>query len=155
VPGLLGPEAKTPQCGRVSGDASTNPGGIGCSVADLCAQGWHVCLNADEVARRSPTDCESAYPVGHGDLFFVVRGGASPLGICSADPTAANDLHGCGNIGQPEAQTCQPLERRMGFADCLTSAGIWQCGQASDHLREAALVVKRNAFLGGVLCCRE
>lgn len=153
VPGLLMNSAVTPQCDRMAGNSGLNSAGLGCGVADLCAPGWRVCKNADEVARRSPTDCESAQPPGP-PLFFLVQSAASPLGICGPDRTASNDLHGCGNLGQPEAQTCQPLERRMGFSDCQATGGVWNCGGSAEHLREASVVTKHGPDLGGVLCCR-
>jgi hypothetical protein len=154
VPGAMGPPAVEPHCGRAAGDTGSLGDGQGCSAADLCAEGWHVCRDAAEVARRSPTGCESAVAAGETRLF-VVAAGASLQGVCLPDPAAANDLHGCGGVlGQPETAGCQPLERRMGFADCAAT-GVWACGAAADHLREAAVVTKSDATLGGVLCCRD
>lgn len=154
VPGLLDPAARSPQCDRAAGDTGMNPTGAGCSVTDLCAEGWHVCAGPEEVARLSPTDCESAADSEH-EQFFLVRSGASPQGVCGPDPTAANDLHGCGSLGQPEAESCQPLERRLSFADCLASMGAWQCGGPDDPHREATVVSKPGAAQGGALCCRD
>ena len=154
VPGVLGEIGRTPMCARSAGNTGSNGQGMGCSVADLCAQGWHVCADPEEVARRSPTDCESAAPSAH-PIFFLVTAGASPLGICKADRASTNDIHGCGNLGQPESEGCQPLERRMGFADCLGTNQVWKCGTAEDHLREATVVVKTGPAWGGALCCRD
>ncbi len=154
IPGLLGNLADNPQCDRRAGDTSTNPGGDGCSIADLCFEGWHVCRDPSDVESHSPSECESIGPVDYPRLF-IVRAGASPQGLCTTDPRNANDLHGCGSLGQPETASCQPLDRRMGFADCLGTGGVWSCGTADDSLREAALVTKTDGALGGVLCCRN
>jgi hypothetical protein len=152
----MGLEGREPRCARQGGNGGPRAAdGQGCSIADLCAAGWHVCRDAAEVARASPTGCESAVVFGE-TRFFVVAAGASAQGICLPDPAAANDLHGCGGdpLGQPEGAGCAPLERRMGFADCAAT-GVWSCGTADDHLREAALVTKSDSTLGGALCCRD
>lgn len=154
IPGLFGDKAQNPQCGRQAGNQGANLSGIGCSVADLCAEGWHVCRDAAEVERLSRTDCESAVPPGQ-TRFFVVLQAASPQGTCYPDDSVANDLHGCGTWGQPENASCHPLDRRMGFADCLASGESWWCGRAADHLNEARLVFKSDGALGGALCCRD
>jgi hypothetical protein len=153
-PGVLGSPTPSSACYQ-AGDSSLNPNGIGCGAADLCAAEWHVCGGAADVARHSPTgDCESC--VLPGELrFFLVAAGASPMGICTPDPEAANDLHGCGGLGQPESDACAPLVRRMGFADCLATRGVWHCGGEPDSLREAAIVTKPGVGMGGVLCCKN
>lgn len=154
VKGLLSRDALMPGCAYQAGNTGENPMGVGCSVADLCAQGWHVCRNAEEVASASPTDCESAADPEH-PQFFLVRAGASSQGVCAPVAVAANDLHGCGTLGQPESEACQPLERRLSFADCAASSGAWICGGADDPHNEANLVHKPLATLGGALCCRD
>jgi hypothetical protein len=154
-PGVIGSPDLLPACELQAGDTSANPSGAGCSAADLCAQHWHLCRDGTDVSQHSPTGgCESCVPAGE-PRFFLVAAGASAMGICSPDPQAANDLHGCGGLGQPESDGCAPLVRRMGFADCLATHGVWSCGTASDSLREAAVVTKREITLGGVLCCRD
>jgi hypothetical protein len=153
--GVLGSSGISPTCARNAGDSSSNPDGRGCSAADLCAESWHVCRDGGDVAQHSPSgDCESCVLPGE-RLFFLVASGASPAGICSSDPTAKNDLHGCGGLGLLETEACYPLFRRMGFADCLATDGVWQCGQEDDHLDEAAVVTKGSPAMGGVLCCRN
>jgi hypothetical protein len=154
IPGVVGAPASSPHCARLGGNSGANPAGIGCSIADLCADGWHVCKDAREVERLSPSDCESAAPPGQ-TRFFAVQGGSSPQGVCYADVAAANDVHGCGTLGQPEVAACQPLDRRLSFADCLASSGVWWCGTASDHLNEANLVFKTDGAFGGALCCKD
>jgi hypothetical protein len=155
-PGVLGGAPDLlPTCDLLAGDTNSNPDGNGCTAADLCAANWHVCRNGDDVANHSPTgDCEGCVPAGE-TRFFLVASGASPMGICSPDPLAANDLHGCGGLGQPEDQACAPLSRRMGFADCHATSGVWNCGGQVDGLREAEVVTKSGTTLGGVLCCKD
>jgi hypothetical protein len=154
-PGVVGPADLRPACGLLAGDTNSNRSGTGCNAADLCAAQWHVCRNGDDVAHHSPTgDCEGCVPAGE-PRFFLVASGASPMGICTPDPQEMNDLHGCGGLGQPETQDCAPLSRRMGFADCLATGGVWMCGGQADSLREAKLVKKAGTTLGGALCCRD
>jgi hypothetical protein len=154
LPGLQNARARTPQCGRAAGDNGMNPRGTNCSVADLCAEGWHVCEDADDVAASSPTGCESASPLGYA-AFFVVRGGATWGGVCGPDREWSNDLHGCGSYGRAESQDCWPLSRRFGFADCADTAGVWLCGGPDQHLDEGSYVAKNGGALGGALCCRD
>jgi len=163
--GLLSPAAREPQCMRMAGNDSPNPEGadcsasnvcVSCSASDLCAPTWHVCLDGPDVASHSPSGCEDILSPGE-QGFFLVMTGASPLGVCyPGSPPPANDLHGCGgNIGQPESDQCPPLTRRMGFADCAATRGVWQCGDSDENLSEAEVVSKPSSSLGGVLCCRD
>jgi len=159
--GLLDPSTRIPRCLRVAGNDSRNPGGLLadgtlCSAADLCAPTWHACLHGPDVASHSPTGgCEGIVSPGD-EAFFVVMAGASPEGVCYPDPSAENDLHGCGSgsIGQPESSGCPPLNRRMSFADCAAT-GVWWCGTADQSLLEADVVYKPDSSLGGVLCCKD
>ncbi len=155
-PGVIGSPDLSPPCGLASGDTSANPAGTGCGAADLCAAGWHICRNGYDVSQHSPTgDCESCVPAGE-PRFFVAATGASPMGICSSDGRAVDDLHGCGGLGQPETESCAPLSRRMGFADCLATDGVWSCGQGgTDSLQEGLLVTIPDPSMGGALCCRN
>jgi hypothetical protein len=154
VGGLLGPQARDPMCMRQAGNDGQNPFGDGCGVADLCAPAWHVCRDAADVRRSSPSGCESAVSSVE-PRFFLTLAGASPQGICAPDRTASNDLHGCGSLGQSESSACEPLNRRMTYAECEASMGVWSCGGPGEHLIEAALVSKKESALGGVLCCRD
>jgi hypothetical protein len=152
--GVVGTPDLPPACNLGSGDSSANPLGTRCGAADLCAPHWHVCRNGGDVAKHSPTGCEGCVSPGE-PRFFLVASGASSFGVCSPEPREANDLHGCGGLGQPESAGCAPLTRRMGFADCLATDGIWSCGSDVDSLREAVVVTKARPARGGVLCCRD
>ena len=48
VPGVTTAASMQPNCGRISGNSSINPQGTGCSVEDLCSEGWHVCTGAED-----------------------------------------------------------------------------------------------------------
>ena len=167
MPGIL--EATTAQCGRAAGNSSENPSGSGCGALDLCATGFHICHNANEVNLRSPTGCQGA--VNDPNLFFATRQGSTGCAICaqgsSTDPTqctgcscamncatsalTGNDLFGCGTIGDT-LTNCGPLDR---FSNdlCAALGPPWQCG--SDGCNEANNVTKSGPAGGGVFCCSD
>jgi hypothetical protein len=165
VPGVL--LTLAPACGGIAGDDGPSPSGVGCSVADLCAPGWHVCASAQEVADRSPTGCAGASDAD--GLFFVTRqssngcglcasgsnldpdacDGCSCVGGCAQTPLTANDIFGCGTAGA--VATCPPLDR---FSNDLCGAlgPPWSCS-ALDGCDEAHAVTKSSSDGGGALCC--
>ncbi len=165
VPGVRA--TLSPICNRVSGDDSTNPSGQGCSVADLCAIGWHVCADKEEVAARSPSGCASAVPPGtpNNGLLFITRQRSTNNIVCEdrASATGVNDLIGCGNLGPSldASKNCAPLDRalasqhdgRCDFNEAEPPLGPWMCGASS--IRESENVTKSGPALGGVLCCRN
>jgi hypothetical protein len=169
VPGILN---AVPNCGRSAGNDGLMATGIGCSAADLCAEGWHICRDGSEVRQSSTTQsCEGCLSGEELVLFIVATGSAvggveqdaspmadaplpSSIGLCGTDYPRTNDVHGCGTLGTPDTELCAPLLRRMSFVDCLGTAGIWMCGDYRDSLREAEVVRKTAPELGGVLCCR-
>jgi hypothetical protein len=150
----------------VSGNTSSNPSGNGCSVADLCAVGSHVCAGAAEVAARSPTGCSNAALVP--GLFFATRQSGTGCAVCSlgtnTDPTTctsascamgclqtmatANDLFGCGSLGLADSN-CGALTRTSGNL-CFSLGAPWSC---QDDIGEALDVTKASSVGGGVLCC--
>lgn len=148
VPGVLGTTA--PACGRASGNSSANATGAGCSVADLCQVGWHVCSDAIDVAGKSDgSGCANAAFAG--DSFYATRQSGNGGGLCEA--TGANDLFGCGSAGStPDPATCGVLDRSS--ADlCAAIATTFVCG--ADGFQEANAVTKADSANGGVLCCRD
>jgi hypothetical protein len=156
-PGLSIEAIRKPSCGRMAGNTGLEPTGIGCGAADLCANGWHVCLGPREVERHSPSQCESVVAPGVA-AFFAVAGGGGTAGDCAAGQFGSmwlDDIRGCGTIGHAEGNGCYPLDRRLEFSDCLATKGAWACGGAATHDQEVKLVVKPNTELGGVLCCRD
>jgi hypothetical protein len=175
-PGLPTYDTLTPACGRQGGDDGPLPGGAGCNVADLCAEGWHVCASDAEVASRSPTGCVGATRENDQPLFFATRQSTNGCAVCangtSTGPECdsasceagcmqtartSNDFFGCGNFGA-EA-TCGPLDR-FSHDLCSGLAGSpWSCDAptpADDNgLCEAYTAIKTGSRYGGVLCCRD
>lgn len=155
VPGVTTPESMAPTCNRMSGNDSANPQGTGCSVEDLCAEGWHVCVDAPEVASTSATgQCD---PVADATpVFWLTRQVQDPSGNC-IPPPATNNLTGCGNMGGMPINpgSCNPLDHRMRQQDCAPTQN-WYCGQTmQDGAIEAQIVVKIGSGEGGVLCCKD
>jgi hypothetical protein len=166
IPGVL--DTTTPACGHVSGNASVNPSGMGCDVADLCGKGFHVCTGPAEVKARSPTGCAGAAP-GPG-LFFATRQSSNGCNACAlgsnTDPSVcdsmscqmgcaqttltANDLYGCGSIGAV-VTTCSVLDRASNNT-CASLGAPWSC---PDPFHEANTVTKPGSAGGGVLCCSD
>ncbi len=160
VPGLSTSIPPSRPCSGESGNTSANPYGFrcfssgtctACSAGDLCATGWRPCLSGKEVSERSRTGCEQILSPGERGLFIAMAG-ASADGVCDRDER--NDLHGCGNVGSPESDQCSPFIRRMGFADCESTGGVWQCGTSAQRVGEANVATKPGPELGGVLCCK-
>lgn len=174
--------ATTPTCARRSGNDGSNREGSGCSAADVCAQGWHVCLGKDEVAAKTNGSCADAVPPGapSSSLFFAVIQNSANNTTCDTS-TGYNDVFGCGNLGiqLTSQKNCGVLTRALastqagtcGFNEAEPNLGPWQClGNMASHLSEGAIVTKigcpntscvysgqpvGNADKGGVLCCRD
>ena len=155
----------SPACNRVSGDDSTNQAGTGCNVADLCASGWHVCADKEDVAASSPTGCSgSADPNARNEVLFITRQRSHNNIVCEdrAVATGINDLIGCGNLGTllDASKNCAPLDRALAsqhdgacdFNEAEPPLGPWVCGPSS--VAESEHVVKQGSEKGGVLCCR-
>ena len=181
-PGIT-PDTVVPACNRQGGDDGPHPEGDGCSSADLCAQGWHVCSTWHEVAAKSPTGCAGATPpdAAPKSLFFAIRQPSANGSVCGEWGDGYNDVFGCGNLGNalPADKSCGPLDRVLastvanscGFNEAEPNLGPWQClGDANSHLNEGATVTKKgcpnhgcsydgqpvgNSDKGGVLCCRD
>lgn len=163
-------------CGG-TGDDNPNPSGVGCTVADLCAEGWHVCKSVSEVAEFAPTGCAAATRPDDPPLFFVIRQSSTGCGICASGKSTgpqcqantcaggceqsdaiSNDIFGCGNFGLPISNAaCGPLNR-FSNDKCVGLAGSpWNCdlpGSEDDTgVCEAYTVTKKSPSHGGVLCC--
>lgn len=148
VPGVL--NTTDPACDRAAGDDALNFVGRGCTVADLCAEGWHVCESAVEVDDRSPNGCVGSTEDTQVNLFFSTRQSGVGQSACSA---GANDFHGCGNLGATGLDAgCAPLDRTSNDL-CTSLPAPWSC--AGSNMMEANQVVKPGPANGGVLCCRD
>jgi hypothetical protein len=176
--GLVPQDTRNPACDRNAGDDAASPAGAGCNVADLCAPGWHVCLDANEVSTVTSTGCAGATQAGDPALLFLTRQSSNGCAVCatgtrtdadcnSASCTAgclqtehlSNDVFGCGNYGATPTASCSPLNRFSGNL-CGSIAGqSWSCNQpgpADDSgLCETFTIVHSNPRTGGVLCCRD
>lgn len=150
VPGVTTAESKALGCGRDGGDDGGNKDGVGCSVADLCAEGWHVCQSLDEIdVAGCPND-------GNEDpAFFVTRVSTAP-GAVSCSASGNDNLVGCGvGVGQAPspADSCSPLDSVLIFSLCDTELDAWDCGANADL--EVDVVTKPKKDEGGALCCRD
>ncbi len=171
-----------PTCGRAAGDDGSLVDGDGCSAADVCAEGWHVCRGQAEVASLAGS-CSGAVPDGTPDksLFFAVSQHSVENTVCDDSATEANDVFGCGNLGTQLGtdKDCGPLDRALasmqpdscGFNEAEPDLGPWECVGGSDsHYAEGSLVTKKgcpgnscsydgyavgSSDKGGVLCCRD
>jgi hypothetical protein len=160
TPGLGSLDSETPQCDRRAGNDGDKPDGRGCSVADLCESGWHVCYNAHEVyVDTMGAGCDDAVAPANGkSVFYVTRQHATGL-VCEASENAAgtNNLYGCGNIGSSaDKVSCTPFTRMLRDSDCVNNSP-WMCsdGPNGTSQDEYDVVTKPGSSRGGVLCCRD
>lgn len=142
---------RTPTC-AATGDSSANPTGRGCSAADLCAEGWHVCADKQDVYAHlvGKPAClwETADEAAR--LFFA---SAQPASFSSCDASGTDDLFGCGSLGNTAPASCDPLARVSGNVCIDLTVGGWDCG--TDFMAEAVHVTKAFATGGGALCCKD
>ena len=179
-PGIT-PDSVVATCGNQGGNSGPKASGSGCSSADLCAVGWHVCKGWQEVAQKSPTGCADATPADAKpkSLFFAIRQPSANGTVCGTWGDGFNDVFGCGNLGTTLApdKNCGPLDRVLastqpnscGFNEAEPNLGPWEClGTGKSDLNEGANVTKKAcqggscqydgapisaADKGGVLCC--
>ncbi|MGC4114211.1 MAG: hypothetical protein QM765_06240 [Myxococcales bacterium] len=174
-----------PTCDRKSGNSGQNQAGDGCSAADLCAAGWHVCSGKTEVAAKAGAKgCEESVPAGSPDksMFFAVAQHSAQFSQCDDTATTGdNDVFGCGNLGiaLTADKGCGVLTRALasmkagscGYNEAEPGLGPWQCiGGAGSDIHEGGIVAKHgcpnssctwngaptgNWDRGGVLCCRD
>jgi hypothetical protein len=175
VPGIFD---RPVSCGRKAGNTGENVAGAGCSVSDLCAEGWHVCYGRDDVLFRNPAGCEGVMTGAESPVFFTTQMSSTGAFECSTQAGATNDLFGCGDLGcdftsNPTVQMlCAPLVRSshdlckglrndLNCGDWCNHLGkypqlpnAWSCG--NDGAAEALNVTKTHADQqGGVLCCLD
>jgi len=180
APGVT-PDSVQPTCGNQGGKSGPKADGAGCSSADLCAPGWHVCKGWQEVAKKSPTGCAGAAPpdAKPKSLFFAMRQPSADGNVCGKWGDGFTDVFGCGNLGTAlgPAKACGPLDRvlasaqpnQCGFNEAEPNLGPWQClGPGKSDVAEGANVTKKACAgsscsydgqpigpsdKGGVLCC--
>jgi hypothetical protein len=144
VPGVA---LATPLCDRQGGDDGPLPDGMGCTIDDLCADGWHLCTSRQEVAAAGLASCNGQ---AWGGQFFAT--GQSGEGANTCNDTGTNDVFGCGDIGYVNISECAPLNRSTGNL-CVNLSGSWTCSE--DAYDEVSYLVKPGSDAGGALCCRD
>ncbi|MCH9684686.1 MAG: hypothetical protein K0V04_24840 [Deltaproteobacteria bacterium] len=144
VPGVF---PGTTMCNREGGDDGVNPVGMGCTVEDLCSEGWHLCTSAAEVADAGITNCSDR---GFGGGFYATAQSGNGSDTCSAVGT--NDVFGCGEVGHTAINGCAPLNRSTANL-CEALPKPWSCDISDDE--EAQFITKAGPQFGGVLCCRD
>lgn len=144
VPGL---HFNVTYCDRDGGDDGPLPAGQGCSVEDLCSEGWHVCMDRQDVMASGVDDCNDE---AYGGAFFATRQSSMGGHFCTA--TGVDDIFGCGDIGWSMLNDCAPLNRDSQNL-CNELPEPWSCDISSTQ--EAEFVVKEGPEFGGVLCCRD
>lgn len=161
VPGVV--DELEPSCARAAGNQAENSAGEGCNVSDLCAEGWHVCRDAADVAAHGGAEaCRSLQPPepdGTDSFIYVTRqrGGGPEFPTCDREgggEDSGDDVWGCGTLGL-EAVECEPLDRHLAIQEDGGGCGEpFQCGD--DPLGEGRNVSKSAPSQGGgVLCCRD
>ena len=148
VPGLHNPPPASPIC---PGNGNSNPSTrTDCDVSDLCAAGWHVCVDdADLKSSLLAKPCHEM--VGLQDVFFTTRQRSTGASAC--EMVGANDLFGCGSMGiAPNAMYCSYVERASDDS-CFNMPNVWDCG--INAVGESDSVVKLAPQGGGALCCKD
>lgn len=154
---LGGLRGVTPGCNRAAGNSGSNPDGLECSAADLCAPGWEVCQTRFDVMLRSPTQgCAGLLPMT--DTFFATAQSGGGAGECvdqgSGNTDDKDDLFGCGTMGLAvTSPTCAPLERNSGNECFSLPVGGWTCPVFNMEVTSVTKTFPHTG--GGVLCCRE
>ncbi len=143
-----------PACDRKSGNDGLNLDGSGCSAADLCEAGWHVCQTKLDVGESMPLGMRSCAGLGASANMFFATAQGGPGGDCS-DVTDTDDFQGCGTYGSVAFANCAPLDRTTGnmCTDLLTATNPWVCPVFDDEVHTVTKTKPDTG--GGVLCCRQ
>ena len=127
-----------PACDRKSGNHSDNPTGEGCNVEDLCAPGFHVCLNDREILAISQDGCEGIDLKRTEPGFYLTRESSRGHMKCSGktDFVGTDDIFGCGNLGcpvNPEQRGCYALNRSS-HDSCSALISNCECSIKDDKI---------------------
>jgi hypothetical protein len=171
-PDLSPDDTGSPACQRRAGDDSRNPEGTDCNAADLCAAGWHVCFDAEEVAAVAPDGCTGAAAPDGPPQLFLTRQSSTGCGQCASGTgegpecnsatcasgcvqteLTSNDVFGCGNYGATPKKSCGVLDRFSQDKCSEIEDYGWSCDTPSGFC-ESFTVVHTDPDTGGVLCCR-
>jgi hypothetical protein len=155
-PGLISSSATSPQCARKSGNSGAITDGQGCSAADLCAAGWHVCDSAQSLTDVSGGCNDAIAPSNStGALVFFATAQRAQAQVCTTNGQGANNVYGCGTFGSTPDHSCQPLDRFLHDSDCVNNAP-WSCSNGPIGTSQTELddITKSGPSHGGVLCCK-
>lgn len=145
--GVPGVHLGTPLCDRQGGNDGLLPDGMGCSIEDLCAAGWHLCTSQGEVMAAGIANCNDE---SWGSQFFATAQSGQGKNACN--PMGTDDVFGCGDIGYSHIDNCAPLNRSTGNL-CVELIGPWDC--PDDSADEVSHLTKAGPDNGGALCCRN
>jgi len=166
-----------PQCNRAAGNNGANRAGTACAASDLCAAGWHICTDYQDVNINSNhAGCTPAGVGLTGDYLFLSRQSSNGCGICaegkSVDKTVcnsaacragclqsefiSNDVFGCGNYGAVPGD-CPPFNHFSSNLCSQISSRGWACTSPQDPIGycETYTIKHSNPDNGGVLCCKD
>src|SRR5262249_53730849 len=146
-----------PHCDRKAGNNGTQSDGHNCTPSDLCAFGWHVCIDYLDVMLHNGVNACSELAIGAPAFYATRQRGAMLTGACVGVNISSdgNNVNGCGNglgIVFQVAGMCTPLNRRL-TATSGQCPAPWNCG--TDDRSEGLNVTKAGLSFGGVLCCHD
>lgn len=169
-PGTTVYNTLVPACGRQGGNDGANPGGAGCNVADICADGWEVCTGAAQVMAATGGEGTSAID-GISGKFWTTRQSSNGCNKCALGTSTAsncnsascangclqtealsNDLYGGGGAGN--TVSCGGLNRASGNNCDATASQGFSCSSFRG-LCEVYTMTHPTPSGGGVLCCRS
>lgn len=145
--GVPGVNIGLPVCDRQGGNDGPLPDGMGCSIEDLCAAGWHLCTSREEVMTAGLANCASEI---WSTQFFATAQSGNGNDACAS--MGFNDVFGCGDVGYGQINGCAPLNRSTSNL-CMQIIGPWDC--PGDAYSEASNLTKAGPENGGALCCRD
>ncbi|HEY2903642.1 MAG TPA: hypothetical protein VGL59_23865 [Polyangia bacterium] len=154
-PGLLSAPSRAPECNRAAGNDGALPSGTGCSAADLCADGWHVCESIGDLLAHGGQCADAVLPANGRRVFYATRQDGACLTTDAGIPAAdGGRIHGCGNFGDDDT-ACLTMGVVLSAPLCATNAP-WQCSSlVATTASPVTTVVKSAADRGGVLCCHN
>jgi hypothetical protein len=154
-PGLLSAPSRAPECNHAAGNDGVESSGAGCSVADLCADGWHVCESIADLLAHGGQCADAVLPANGRPVFYATRQDGTCLTTdAGVHATDGGRVHGCGNFGDDDS-ACLPMGVVLSAPLCAAN-GPWQCNSViATGASPVTTVIKSAADRGGVLCCHN
>ncbi len=144
-----------PNCNRQAGNTGQNPSGTDCKVSDLCAAGWHVCTDLNDVSLHMGGAACGELMSASTVIYVTRQHGAQTTGLCVLASMDSNNVYGCGGLGLRPLVTdgCAPLNAEL-RAVANQCPPPWDCG--TDSQSEGSNVIKTAPTPGGgALCCHD